>query len=108
MVIRTVTTLRAANGCMESAAPLDLILLQSRRIDHHRAGPDGSRDDQPRRLRGDQRRADRPDERDAGHRSLGRSVDMVEDRMRIPTKPASDSDQLPATHSDFIPAGIPI
>ncbi|MGH6865761.1 MAG: hypothetical protein ACREDO_06270, partial [Methyloceanibacter sp.] len=29
-------------------------------------------------------------------------------RVRIPTKPASDSDQPPATHSDFIPAGIPI
>jgi hypothetical protein len=28
--------------------------------------------------------------------------------VRILTKPASDSDQLPATHSDFIPAGIPI
>lgn len=29
-------------------------------------------------------------------------------RVRIPTKPASDPDQLPATHSNFIPAGIPI
>ncbi len=28
--------------------------------------------------------------------------------LRIPTKPASDSEQSPATHSDFIPAGIPI
>lgn len=28
--------------------------------------------------------------------------------LRIPTKPAVDSDQYPATHSDFIPAGIPI
>ena len=28
--------------------------------------------------------------------------------MRIPMKPATDSDQYPATHSDFIPAGIPI
>ena len=28
--------------------------------------------------------------------------------LRIPTKPASDSDQSPATHSDFIPAGVPI
>ncbi len=28
--------------------------------------------------------------------------------VRIPTKPASDSDQSPATHSDFIPAGAPI
>ena len=29
-------------------------------------------------------------------------------RLRIPTKPATDSDQSPATHSAFIPAGIPI
>jgi hypothetical protein len=28
--------------------------------------------------------------------------------MRIPTKPASDSEQSPATRSNFIPAGIPI
>jgi len=28
--------------------------------------------------------------------------------VRIPTKPARDSDRSPATHSDFIPAGIPI
>jgi hypothetical protein len=28
--------------------------------------------------------------------------------VRIPTKPAVDSDQYPATHSDFIPAWIPI
>jgi hypothetical protein len=28
--------------------------------------------------------------------------------LRIPTKPASDSDQLPATHSNFIPARVPI
>lgn len=28
--------------------------------------------------------------------------------MCIPTKPAGNSDQLPATHSNFIPAGVPI
>ena len=28
--------------------------------------------------------------------------------LRIPMKPATDSDAKPATHSDFIPAGIPI
>jgi hypothetical protein len=33
---------------------------------------------------------------------------LVGARLRIPTKPAGDSDQLPATHSDFIPAEIPI
>jgi len=29
-------------------------------------------------------------------------------RLRIPMKPAIDSDLKPASHSDFIPAGIPI
>jgi len=28
--------------------------------------------------------------------------------MRIPMKPATDSDLMPASHSDFIPAGVPI
>jgi len=28
--------------------------------------------------------------------------------LRIPTKPAIDSDLKPASHSDFIPAGVPI
>jgi len=28
--------------------------------------------------------------------------------MRIPMKPAIDSDLKPASHSDFIPASIPI
>ena len=28
--------------------------------------------------------------------------------LRIPMKPAIDSDLKPASHSDFIPAGIPI
>lgn len=28
--------------------------------------------------------------------------------VRIPMKPAIDSDLKPASHSDFIPAGIPI
>ena len=28
--------------------------------------------------------------------------------MRIPAKPAIDSDLKPASHSDFIPAGVPI
>ena len=28
--------------------------------------------------------------------------------MRIPTKPAMHSNLMPATYSDFIPAGIPI
>ncbi|MCH4561366.1 hypothetical protein [Mesorhizobium jarvisii] len=28
--------------------------------------------------------------------------------VRIPTKPAIDSDLKPASHSDFIPAGVPI
>jgi hypothetical protein len=28
--------------------------------------------------------------------------------MRIPTKPAMHSEYYPATHSNFIPAGIPI
>ncbi len=29
-------------------------------------------------------------------------------RLRIPMKPAIDSDLKPASHSDFIPAGVPI
>ncbi|MBN9221804.1 MAG: hypothetical protein J0I79_28000 [Mesorhizobium sp.] len=29
-------------------------------------------------------------------------------RVRIPMKPATDSDLKPASHSDFIPAGVPI
>jgi hypothetical protein len=29
-------------------------------------------------------------------------------RLRIPVKPAADSETKPATHSDFIPASIPI
>jgi DNA invertase Pin-like site-specific DNA recombinase len=29
-------------------------------------------------------------------------------RLRIPMKPAIDSETKPATHSDFIPASIPI
>ena len=33
---------------------------------------------------------------------------LVEGIVCIPTKPAGDSDQLPATHSNFIPAGVPI
>ncbi|WP_281033013.1 MULTISPECIES: hypothetical protein [unclassified Mesorhizobium] len=28
--------------------------------------------------------------------------------LRIPMKPAIDSDLKPASHSDFIPAGVPI
>jgi len=28
--------------------------------------------------------------------------------VRIPTKPAMHSNLMPATYSDFIPAGIPI
>ncbi len=28
--------------------------------------------------------------------------------VRIPMKPAIDSDLKPASHSDFIPAGVPI
>jgi hypothetical protein len=29
-------------------------------------------------------------------------------RVRIPMKPATDSNIKPARHSDFIPAGVPI
>ena len=31
-----------------------------------------------------------------------------EQKVRIPVKPAADSETKPATHSDFIPASIPI
>ncbi|WOS66903.1 hypothetical protein [Sinorhizobium fredii] len=33
---------------------------------------------------------------------------LHEDKMRIPMKPAIDSETKPATCSDFIPASIPI
>ncbi|MHC2793233.1 hypothetical protein ACVINZ_002245 [Mesorhizobium jarvisii] len=33
---------------------------------------------------------------------------IADAKVRIPTKPAIDSDLKPASHSDFIPAGVPI
>ena len=38
----------------------------------------------------------------------GRLRDEFLNEMRIPMKPAIDSDLKPASHSDFIPAGVPI
>ncbi|MGY3333758.1 hypothetical protein ACVILI_006835 [Mesorhizobium sp. USDA 4775] len=37
-----------------------------------------------------------------------RTVAKWLETLRIPTKPAIDSDLKPASHSDFIPAGVPI
>ncbi|MEE3499918.1 hypothetical protein [Acidiphilium acidophilum] len=33
---------------------------------------------------------------------------MIEDQLRIPTKPAMHSDMMPATHSETKPATVPI
>ena len=35
-------------------------------------------------------------------------VELAQNRVRIPTKPATHSDLKPATCSDLKPAGIPI
>ncbi|MBB6301311.1 hypothetical protein [Rhizobium leucaenae] len=39
---------------------------------------------------------------------LIRSIARIRGKMRIPMKPAIDSDLKPASHSDFIPAAVPI
>jgi hypothetical protein len=36
------------------------------------------------------------------------SPTIVRNSLRIPMKPATDSNIKPASHSDFIPAGVPI
>jgi hypothetical protein len=35
-------------------------------------------------------------------------VNRAKGRLRIPTKPAMHSELMPATYSNFIPAGVPI